>query len=215
MRVVRGCWVLLLVVVAVVVGGCGGGGREPVSSSSSSPSPSSSVSVSPSVSPSPSSSPSVLSGGRVFPSPGSGESGEVAAVRRGWEANVRQIDRYIRDSSLVDATELVGTATGEGVSQTLEAVEFYRNSGRTYEGFIEYRDVEITSPKRNPSGVNVAMLTVCNDFSNLTILDSDGKPAKTPKGKVVARTTRSTYTMEQLPSGKWVVANSDTGRAAC
>ncbi len=169
----------------------------------------------PTTSPTPTPSPSHTAHAS-FPPPEPGESKEIQAVRKGWEEHEAQLDRYMKDSSLNDLTALVLTTTEQRSLDVVEFLEDWRKKGQIRVGDAVFRSVSITPPQRNDAGVNVSTLTVCKDFTNQqVIIEKTGKPAEASKGHEWTPTVEISITMQQEPSGQWVVADTQGGPKEC
>ena len=169
--------------------------------------------ASPTPSPTPSPSPTAH---ESFPPPEPGEPAEITAIRKGWEEHERQMDRYMKDSSLNELTPLVHTTTGQRSTDIVEFLEEWRREGQIRVGDVSFRAVSITQPQRNDSGVNVATMTVCKDFTQQqVIVEKTGKRAAPGEGHQWSPTVEQSVVMQQVPSGRWVVADSHGGPKKC
>ena len=165
------------------------------------PSPSPSATPSPDPSPSPSAHES-------FPPPEPGESKQIQAVRKGWEEYENQFYITAKNPHQLDVTPLSNTATGQAQIDVLNAIGELRDRGWIQTGHVTYRDVKITDPVTDDSGVMTSVITVCKDFSALRLLEySSKKPPQLEEGQVWPKMIYGTYTMYRHPNGRWVVSD--------
>ena len=173
------------------------------------PSPSPSATPSPDPSPSPSAHES-------FPPPEPGESKEIQAVRKGWEAFEVQYAKYAGDSTLNELTPLSLTTTGQASIDAVKGIGELRDAGEEQRGPISYRNVRISKPQRNKDGYNIAIVKACQDFSQVKfIVVATGKEAEDSKDPSWSRTIEATTVMEQQPNGKWVAADLQGEPSKC
>lgn len=179
---------------------------------SSTPTPTATPSTA-SPSPSPSPSPSAPAS---FPAPDPSESAEIAAIRKGWEAHEKQYDRFAKDSSLNDLTDLVNTTTGQRSIDVVSSIGEFRDNGEVRTGDVSFRGVKISPPHKNDAGQNIATLTACKDFSKEEIIvEATGERARSSSGNTWAETVEVSIIMQQNPDGNWVVADSRGERKEC
>lgn len=179
-----------------------------VAESSSEPEPAPSSSA-----PEPSPSPSPV---QSFPAADAEETEEQAAIREGWEKYEAELDRYMKDPELTDLTALQATTTGQESIDAVNEIVDMRMEGVVREGDISFRNLQIHEPEVNDSGVNVAVLEVCKDFTQQRQVDAEtGEPIEAEEGQVFAETVQARLTMEQLPAGNWVVAGGEWEQKQC
>ena len=163
--------------------------------------------ASPTPSPTPTPSPSPTAH-ESFPPPEPGESKEIQAVRKGWEEYENQFYITAKNPHQLDVTPLSNTATGQAQIDVLNAIGELRDRGWIQTGHVTYRDVKITDPVTDDSGVMTSVITVCKDFSALRLLEySSKKPPQLEEGQVWPKMIYGTYTMYRHPNGRWVVSD--------
>lgn len=179
---------------------------------SSTPTPTAAPSTA-SPSPSPSPSPSAPAS---FPAADPSESAEIAAIRKGWEAYEKQYNRFAKDSSLNDLTDLVNTTTGQESISVVKSIGTLRDNGRVHRGDISFRKVKIAQPQENASGENISTITMCKDFSKHQIVEeATGKRVDAGEGREWVPTMQVSIIMQQNPDGNWVVSDGRGERKEC
>ena len=163
--------------------------------------------TSPTPSPTPTPSPAPTAH-ESFPPPEPGESKEIQAVRKGWEEYENQYYITVKNPHQIDVTPLSNTATGQAQIDVLNAIGEMRDRGWIQTGHVTYRDVKITNPVTDASGVTTSVITVCKDFSALRLLEYSSKqPPQLEEGQVWPEMIYGTYTMYRHPNGQWVVSD--------
>lgn len=161
----------------------------------------------PSPTPSPSPSPSPTAH-QSFPPPEPGEPAEITAIRKGWEEYENQYYITVKNPHQIDVTPLSNTATGQAQIDVLNAIGEMRDRGWIQTGHVTYRDVKITDPVTDDSGVMTSVITVCKDLSALRLLEYSSKqPPQLEEGQVWPKMIYGTYTMYRHPNGQWVVSD--------
>ena len=169
--------------------------------------------TSPTPSPTPSPSPTAH---ESFPPPEPGESEEIQAVRKGWEEYEIQWDRYAKDSSLNDLTQLVFTTTGQASIDVVDELASFRDAGIEQQGSVSFRNVEISEPQRNKQGYNISTITACGDFSKVKFVHTKtGEETAESKDQSWSRTIEATTIMQQNPDGRWVVSDAQGKPKQC
>ncbi len=180
-------------------------------SATPSPTTTPSASVEPAAAPSPSPTPV-----ESFPPAPKGETDEARAVRLGWEEYERQLDRYMHDVNLHDFSALVRTTDGDETEFVLSSIEAYRARGQALAGELAFRAVEVSAARATNDGQRVATLRVCKDATRAHIVSAEtGERVPPQPGFEWVPTVRLTYTLRQLPSGRWVVIGGEMERATC
>lgn len=141
-----------------------------------------------------------------------GETGEIAAIRSGFEKFQTTMWLYSIDPDLMDMTQLNAVATGDGEATAWSLITETRAAGRKPVGDVRYYNITITPPATNAQGVRLSKVNYCADPTGLKVLD-----IKTGELVEGLTPTKVPYvlTMELMSDDSWRVSEYSDGDHSC
>lgn len=140
-----------------------------------------------------------------FPPPDPDQSDEQRAIREGWEAYKRVLEKYARDPDLTDWTETQYVTTGEESFNVIESIAYLRDENLMLVGDTVYTEVIVGERETTSEGRAIATVTSCLDptASERYVVDIDtGEKAEMQ----LTQTLLETVTMELGADDVWRAA---------
>ncbi|MDF1487153.1 hypothetical protein [Tessaracoccus caeni] len=138
-----------------------------------------------------------------FPDDTSGDTPEQAEIRAGWQAYHQTLDKFAKDPTLMDLSEIQLVTVGQEAVEIVRSIQFFRDEGLKQVGDAVFRDVEIGEPSTNGDGVRTAHVTYCLDRTQIKAVHVDTN--EEAEG-LVAQNTRFDLLMEQGADDIWRAA---------
>lgn len=149
---------------------------------------------------------------RSYPPPDPDETEEQRAIREGWEAYREVWDKYDKDPTLTDWTEIQEVTTGGETEQTIQMITHLREQNLRAVGDTVFKEVLVGEPALAADGSLVATVTSCLDPSQQYLVDID-TGERSDSG--LSETLREIVTMALREDGVWRASWYENELAPC